>query len=95
MITKFKKPIKTKSADIDELYDGKYVAYLQTSEMFGNGIGFVVATSEKTREAYTELLKYIEALLENEEDEDLRGGVRVGNKNREDEELYVIFRDVR
>ena len=92
MITKFDKPIKTKNRDIDELYNGKYVAYLDTSEMFGDGLCYVAAIGEKTDEVFDELLAYIRVLREKV---GMRGSVCVGNKNREDDDLYVVFSNVR
>ena len=92
MITKFDKPIKTKKQDIDELYDGKYIAFLDTTELFGEGLCYVAAMGEKTDEVFDELYAYIRVLREKE---GMHGGVRVGNKNRWEEDLYVIFRDVR
>ena len=91
MITKFKKPVKTLSSQIDELYDGKYVAYQDTPEMFGEGLCFVVATGDKTDEVYDELWRYVDELREKT---GVRGSVCVGNKHRYDDELYVVISNV-
>jgi len=90
MIEKFKEPIKTKTSQIDELYDGKYVAYQQHRDVFE--VCYVVAIGDKTDENYDVLEDYVDELIK---ENAIPGGVRVGNKNRGDEELYVVFRDVR
>ena len=91
MITKFKEPIKTQSSQIDELYDGKYVAYQRTPEMSGKDICFVVATGDKTDEDYYALEEYVGELINKT---GMPGNVCVGNKNRGEDNLYVVFRDV-
>ena len=91
MITKFKEPIKTKTSQIDELYDGKYVAFQGTDEMFGMDICYIVATGDKTDEDYYALEDYTDELIK---ETGIPSGVRVGNKNRGEDNLYVVFRDV-
>jgi len=92
MIEKFDKPVEIMDSEIDEKYDGKYVAYQRTSEMFGEGQCYVVAIGDKNDENFDSLFEYVRKLSK---ENGIPGSVRVGNKNRGTEELYVVFSDVR
>ena len=93
MITYFDKPIKTKNSDIDEKYHGKYIAFLDTSELFGEGFCYVAAMGEKTDEVFDELLRYIRILRKKR---GMRGNVCSGDKYRDDGgNIYVEIRNIR
>ena len=92
MITKFEKPELLTRLEIDQKYDGQYVAVQQTDELFGEGLGYVVAVGEKTEAVFNELLDYIGILLNSN---GMGGTVVSGNTIREEDELYVVISNVR
>ena len=92
MIKKINSPELLTNIEIDEKYDGLYVAIQQTDELFSEGLGYVVAVGEKTDEIFTEMTNYISFLFKST---GMCGTIRIGDKNRDGEKLYVIFRNVR
>ena len=92
MITKFENPELLTCDEIDEKYDGMYVAVQETDELFSEGLGYVVAVGEKTDEVFVTLLNHNRAMFKSN---GMSGTVRSGNKNRDEEDnLYVVFSDV-
>ena len=93
MITKFNEPIRTKKSDIDEMYHGKYVAYLDTDEMFGRGLCDVIAVGEKTDEVFDLLWAYSDEVADKM---GMYCSVCSGDKYRDDGgNIYVEIRNIR
>jgi len=91
MITKLEKPELLTRNEIDEKYDGMYVAVQRTDELFSEGLGYVVAVGAQTDEVFKELFNYIDLMYKVN---GMSGTVKCGDKNRDEDELYVVFSNV-
>ena len=99
MITTFEKPELLSRPEIDEKFDGNYVAIKSTDELFSEGLGYVVAIGEKTESIYNELYDYLSSLRQSNLSSlrqlgGMYGRVGVANKTRDEDELYVVFSNV-
>jgi len=88
LITTLEKPELLTRPGIDQKFDGQYVAIQFTDDLFSNGLGYVVATGEKTDAVYKELSYYLRYLHQSN---GMSGRVGVANKTRDEDELYVVF----